>query len=777
MSSITRHPESSEIIYPAIRGEYGILNYSYPVGHAWRYGVLPDGVDHENNGRMGVFLRNCCLPGITGYIPRAFYSFGFSTRAVMWKCRVESAGAEFANIIHQIGRASDFSTPVGTVSTTAGGVLSGNPAVSSPGNRYFRATEVVVQAADSAHVLTGARVHAVMEASDIDTLVSGGTGNAPGDVLSFANGIQINVLTVNAVGGMVTWSFANRGTTTDPTKATSGIWGNQYEQTSSTGSGIGARLIFDFRVNSVVTDNAGSGGPVSASGSLVFRPAQSSSRFTGLWITYGRHGVQDTKDSYMEHCVMASDATKNTNGTGNPGGHWDGNENFQFGTITVEDTQQGISPDNSGGAALSIDTSSQFQNRRTKGDLIYIKSAAWHGLALNGDLSCNRIRVDHAGKDAALTAANQFGAPGINAGAKSFLWSRGNLWCPDIHLAQNEEKTGAGFEYNFLCASTGVSGPSSNQIAGDEFADADVTLVDTRPISSWIGHLSVFGVMRKGIGFVDPNNADSNQPVNVKIGSLYASRALTIGLSQVTVTVGSRMMHVNRGTADLLRTIVDVDHAEFITHGTLSSDPANCVWTDQDTDVRFGKIDFPLHGAGTLLEAHGRIRAYATADQTTNIGLPTGSTVPLFSITGTTGNTTADGSVFECVVDCGSNHMQQQILLLTSTVNCRVSVKARNYRNKNLVEFAGTNSGLYFFDSEIIGLGGSENGLYFGGTLNDCLFMGTRVSACAVGTKKNGTPTFNNCNGLANRSYSNTTQTDLVNGSVVDRGGSSTFTL
>ena len=114
------------ISYPAVRGEFGILDYSYPPGHAWRYGVLPDGVDHEFDGRMRIFLHNCCLPSVTGYLPRGYYKFGFSTDNTLYNCRVVSDGAEFGNIIHQIARVNDWVTPAATV-TMSGGAISGNP--------------------------------------------------------------------------------------------------------------------------------------------------------------------------------------------------------------------------------------------------------------------------------------------------------------------------------------------------------------------------------------------------------------------------------------------------------------------------------------------------------------------------------------------------------------------------------------------------------------------------------------------------------------------------
>jgi len=756
------------ISYPAVRGEFGILDYSYPPGHAWRYGVLPDGVDHEFDGRMRIFLHNCCLPSVTGYLPRGYYKFGFSTDNTLYNCRVVSDGAEFGNIIHQIARVNDWVTPAATV-TMSGGAISGNPTVTVSGTRCYPAPEVVVESIGGANALTGAHVHCVMEASSITYISGPGSGQQVNDVLTLPNGVQVTVNTVDANGGITAATITTRGTTTDPTTGT-GIWGNRYEQQSTTGSGTGAHFIIDFRVNSMVTDAAGSGG--AATGNVLFRPSQLiGCRFEGTWYTYGRHGVQDTRDNYMERVYLLHDATKNTDGTGNPGGHWDDNDNFKCDEIVVVNTQQ-VAGSNNGGAALSIDTSSVFQNRRCKVGLIHVQDAAWHGLALNADLSCDRIRVDNAGRDASRIASNEFGSNAVNMGAKAFYWWRGNLWCPDVHINCKEEKVGAGFEYNFLCASTGIPFPNPILVAGDQYIDADVALDDTRTVNSWIGQLTVTGVCRKGIGFVDPLNDDTGQSVNVKIDSLHARIGETIGL-----TTGYRMVHINPNKAGaLMQTLVDVDHAQFITNTRNGSVAAPCVYTGPDTDVRFGKIDFPYHGSGTLIEANGRIRFYATANQVNNFFLPAFSNNPMFKITGTTGTyATADGSVVEVVCDSTANQMQQQILLLTNTVNCRVSIKARNYRNRNLVEFAGTNSGLYFHDSEIIGLGGFETGLLFGGTLEDCLFIGNRVAACGHGAQQNGTPAFSNCNGLANRMYSNGTNSNLAPGSIVDRGGSSTL--
>ena len=220
----------------------------------------------------------------------------------------------------------------------------------------------MVESIGGANALTGAHVHCVMEASSITYISGPGSGQQVIDVLTLPNGVQVTVNTVDANGGITAATITTRGTTTDPTTGT-GIWGNRHEQQSTTGSGTGAHFIIDFRVNSMVTDAAGSGG--AATGNVLFRPSQLiGCRFEGTWYTYGRHGVQDTRDNYMERSICC---------TTRPRTPTDGQSRWPLGRqrqLQVRRDRRRQHPagggSNNGGAALSIDTSSVFQNRRCK---------------------------------------------------------------------------------------------------------------------------------------------------------------------------------------------------------------------------------------------------------------------------------------------------------------------------------------------------------------------------------------------------------------------------
>jgi hypothetical protein len=751
--------------YALARGEIvgAYKDYSYPVGHAWRDGVLPDGVDHENNGRVGIWLRNCCLPNVSGYIPRGYYSFGFSTKAVMHKCRVISDGAEFGGVIHMIGRASDWTTAAGTV-TLSGGAISGNPTLTAAGSRYFRAAQAVVQGASGGLYLSGARVHSVMEASTVDTIASGGAGHKANDVLTFDD-IQYTVATVDANGTILTGSITNRGSTTDPTVCV-GAWGNRREQTATTGSGTGASFIFDFRVKSWVTDAAGSGGPASAN--LIVRPSTVKLTFKGTWKTYNRIGIQDTVDSYLQWGEMLQDTTKSLDGTGCAGGHFDGNDNFRCDYLYVEDTTQS-SGQNYGWAALAIATSSPFLDRKMRIERLHIKNAAWHGLALNGDLSYGSILIEGAGRDSSNTTTAQFGSAGLSSDASAFLWYRGNLEGGPIHITINQETIGTGFGFPLRCISTGLSNGTGTSVADNTLRDSKDGLRDSRNLRSSISSLTINNICRKGVTFGDRDSNDNTFPANVHVGSLYAHLS-----ASVAMTSGYQMVHVeNIGGGSLLKNIFDCDHAEFITHDIVERTDtlfANCFFSDTNTQVRFGKVHFPLHGSGILMELKGQHDVVAVADQSNNLGLPTSSTNPMFKVSATV------GSRLRVVADSGANHMQQQVVLATGTVDCEITVKAANYRNKKLVQFDGNHTRLKVSDCAITGLSGSEDGFYFnGGTFTDCLVMGNVITACGgIGANDNGS-TWSNCNGLANRLFSNGTDSNLGTSTIANLGASSTL--
>ena len=205
-------------------------------------------------------------------------------------------------------------------------------------------------------------------------------------------------------------------------------------------------------------------------------------------------------------------------------------------------------------------------------------------------------------------------------------------------------------------------------------------------MKSWIGQLTVTGVCRKGIGFVDPLNDDTGQSVNVKIDSLHARIGETIGL-----TTGYRMVHINPNKAGaLMQTLVDVDHAQFITNTRNGSVAAPCVYTGPDTDVRFGKIDFPYHGSGTLIEANGRIRFMRPPTRPNNsFFLPRRSPITRCSRSPGRRQPIRDSRRIggRVVCDSTANQMQQQILLLTTRITAAC-------QSRRAITATGTFSGI-----------------------------------------------------------------------------------
>lgn len=96
------------------------------------------------------------------------------------------------------------------------------------------------------------------------TLGVGGSGNAVNDVITFANGVQITVLTVSG-GAVATFSLTNAGQITAGNPAPT----NPMPQTSTTGSGTGVTINAVWGLGAPIVQTVGSGYTTAPSAVLV----------------------------------------------------------------------------------------------------------------------------------------------------------------------------------------------------------------------------------------------------------------------------------------------------------------------------------------------------------------------------------------------------------------------------------------------------------------------------------------------------------------------------
>jgi|GEM_PF-6455589 len=94
-------------LYPAMPGEVGIIDDSYPVGHVSRYGIYPDGVTDWATAypsRMLAVLQNSLLFEI--YWPRGFYATGINWSSAYSGSMMYFDKADFGSIVHVVSGAA-----------------------------------------------------------------------------------------------------------------------------------------------------------------------------------------------------------------------------------------------------------------------------------------------------------------------------------------------------------------------------------------------------------------------------------------------------------------------------------------------------------------------------------------------------------------------------------------------------------------------------------------------------------------------------------------------
>lgn len=741
-------PAPGSQAYPALSYESGALNTQYVYGDARRYGIFPGtGVNYEDTGQMDIWVFNCTLPGISGYLAPGYYRTGHNFRAIQSNSSLYIApGAELAGIWHMIGRGTSAAA-TGTMS--AGGL--NTTAVTDQGTGYWAAPLIDVWSGGGGGPIHGCSVHAVMEANAIDTYWLRGTGFVPNEVITLPNSVQVTVNTVSAGGVIATATITARGSMTDPTAGT-GIIGNLYPQISTTGIGSGAAFFIDFRLKSgasgIVIDSAGSGGTANVA-LLIDAPVLQSVHCKGLITCYSRLGVQFFKDCSVEAWWGKNNVALNVDSQGQPGIHIDGcgsTGGLEIGSIIMDDTIDGTG--SNGWAAISIDGPSWRQARNVRIGSIYVKTCAVNAVAIDADVDIGYIRVDGFGRAATVTSTPYFGPTASGAESHGIYIYRGMGRIGYAQITQNDQTIGASATHHILVASTGLQNQSSTvPVFNIENNDAPLMQYNNRGFS--FGWANCINVSRKG-GFVlvDKDHPDSSSACDVTVDKV------SIQYSQTTAMTSGYQGVANNtpGSAAQLRGTLTATDLVFLNGLTQDG-----FFSGSATYTRFGSMRFPYLGSGKQTQFNGIAIGKVYADSST--GGVTTSTNPIVTFTGAD----VEGSDVDLYANCTGQSFSRPVALLDTTTGLSFGLVSIQFRNADIVKFATSATRFNMKPSRITGNTGTENGINFqSAAFTDCHFQSVFVTACGGVGLAGVAPTFTRCSAVNATSTANGTNTQLT---------------
>lgn len=732
------------ITSPTVPSEAGITSYAYPPGDARRYGIFPGtGINYENTGQMDTWVFNCTLPGISGYLAPGYYATGHNFRAVQSNASIYVApGAELGGIWHMIGRG----TSATATATMSGGALA-TVTVTAAGTGYWGAPSIDVWSGSGGGPIRGCSVHAVMEASTVDTYWARGTGYAVNDVITLPNSVTATVATIGANGAIATVTLTARGSMTDPTTGT-GIVGNLYPQISATGSGTGAAFILDFRVKSITIDAAGSGGTANVA-ILIDAPVLQSVHCKGLITCYSRLGVQFFKDCSVESWWGKNNVALNVDGQGQPGIHIDGcgsTGGLEIGSIIMDDTIDGTG--SNGWAAVSIDGPAWRQARNVRIGSIYVKTCAVNAVAIDADVDIGYIRVDGFGRAATVTSTPYFGPTASGAESHGIYIYRGMGRIGYAQVTQNDQTIGASATHHILVASTGLQNQSSTvPVFNIENNFSPLMQYTNRGFS--FGWANCINVSRKG-GFVlvDKDHTDSGNGCDVTVDKV------SIQYSQTTAMTSGYQGVANNtpGSAAQLRGTLTATDLVFLNGLTQDG-----FFSGSATYTRFGSMRFPYLGSGKQTQFNGIAIGKVYADSST--GGVTTATNPIVTFTGAD----VEGSDIDLYANCTGQSFSRPVALLDTTTGLSFGLVSIQFRNADIVKFATSATRFNMKPSRITGNTGTENGINFqSAAFTDCHFQSVFVTACGGVGLAGVAPTFTRCSAVNATSTANGTNTQLT---------------
>lgn len=654
-----------QAIFNRLLGEPLPTFYQYPPGDGRRYNIFPnDGVDHEASGEAEKWKAACCLPGVEGMLVPGYYPWGWSTSPWFSGMKARLHGCSFGNVVHIIAGGTQAT---GTVTLSAGAV-SGDPTVSVKGGGYFHAPGCWVGASSGGSVLRGVVLTPVMEADTVALRINGGSNYAVNDTITLENGVVVTVTSVSA-GAVTGNSITTRGTIADPSvDSATGLplYGNQYAQVSTSGSGSGYRALLGFRVASITTTTAGSGGP--ATGTLLIDvPRIEKVCITGDFETYGRLGLSSAFNCKLGRVTAINNTLLNTQGNGQPGGHWDYVDNVEMISYECRATVDGVGFQ--GSAGLAIGSSNLRMSRNVTIGKVTCNSSDANGfVAQCANIHVGQVLLHGWGKTAAIQSTQYVGSNGANSEAHGYFFHRCTGYIGPITPVQNDQTIGASAAYHGLVNSTGDQVGASNTVPIYFEDSLDPISVPKNFRGLDIAGIKAWNISRKGVGFGDRVNGDTSAGLNVRVlGTIEWSASATIAQ-----TANYQAVHVNNPAGgNSIR--VRLAHGGIVGQntGTMSG-----FFADTLTLVT-GDQYYPVHGSGVLVDLNGIYRGDITFDGDGNLNMPS-STNDMLRMTGGY----AARSRVNVIADCGSQNVAGRTIVNLDTVRgAEISVRSRHYRN------------------------------------------------------------------------------------------------
>lgn len=693
--------------YPVLPGESGVVDTTFKPGYAFRYGMSCDGVT-DYGTQVEYWMRSASLPGVTAYLPSCTFNFGMNTRPTLSFSSWYAAPKSLMKLTHLI--AADGSAIATATCTTLGGSLN-SITVTYQGDNYFGpAPRIRIISAGGGNVLTGASVTSLLEMSTIDAVIAPGSGYAAGENVTFEQGIVLQVAAVSS-GIPTGWTVINRGTPMADSRPRGVGQGNQYTQVSTTGTGTGARMLFNFRIPSTLgIVSAGSGGSSSCS-VLVETPFFQGAEFGGFWASLNRLGMQNARDITIESYRGVDEPAIN-GGLHYGGDHFDSVVNVTINLYTCDNAVQ--NGGFSGYGCLAAESEAGAITYGVHFNHVLIKKAAWNAIVV-----CDaRVDIDdltilgYGQANSIISIPYCSGAP--NAAGYAILVNRGMLHVGRYLIDNNEQMLGALAQEAIHVVSVGYD---TNPFL---FADNKSALQQPNQWGATFDDGLITNVMRGGGLVIDNTTEGGGSTCDVSFGTLRVqfagSTAMTSGAAGVIVkSPGSTPSLANK------RCTLTGGLLEFLNSGAGQIAPLvpqpDALIVGPSATATIGLVRFPNGGVGNLglVQVQGQFNGSIVWDQQRDVDLP-GATgahpVFLFQGAGTAGSEfRLYGNTYNQALTTAS-----PVVTFDGTSQVKSSLWLNGMRNGTIVSTINTNTDLDL-KASITGATGIGIGISYGGTL------------------------------------------------------------
>lgn len=761
----------SNVQYRIVPGEKGVTTLSYPVGHAFRYGITCNRTTDYTTQSDNVMIA-ATLPGVTAYYPKCLYNIGFNTRAVVSYGKYNFDHADFINIAHVIASG----TTATATCTVAGGVVTAVTVTGAGTGYYGLAPKLTIASGGGGNLLTGANVPLTLEASAIDTIVNGGSGYAVNDTFTTQNSIVLTVSSISSGGVVTGLSVTTRGAMSDsrPT-AYPYVDGNQYTQVSTSGNGSGLRVLLNFRVPTGATTvvGAGTGGNNGNCTATIDPPMFTGGDFAGNWGSYTRFGVQNVSKTRFGKLWAKSDTTL-TGGLRQSGSHFDSVQDIDIEEYNCDDAEDRVGYSGFGCFVLEAQAGRQSSSVRIRRMLI--EKGDVNGVAIcNSSFKADEVIIKSYGRGAAIAGTPYCIATTNNKGVGLFLY-RAQWDIGSLIVMNNEQLRGALAKESVLVVST--SQATNPLVTEDNLSPRQS--IGSR--GSSFGDVLLTNVATNG-GFLLDNATETSTA-----GCDVAARSIRVQFSGTTaMTAAKQGVYVGPPSASASAInsacTLDVGLVELFSTG---ADSNNILATQPEGFkvasggiARVGVLRIPNAGVGSgngLVQIEGQFIGMISYDQKGSANLPTATAagVPVINVKGT-GVVGSDLSIIAKVTNNNLSIGTGGFLAIDAATDARIKASFYNMRTGSQIKLSNNPTDIDL-DARIYGLNDTGQGIEWPGVTAvqaTRLRLRGHIQDVAIGLYKSAnSPTCTNCfldgmtlsgNGTSNSNLTAGFFTDMVN--------------